>query len=157
MKHTNWIFLFLIVIMQSFAAEITADTPSDSDLFNECDARCGSLTGEGRYRCIKMCINSKKKNAPPSGSRKSSRFDECEDICSSYTGLEQIKCIRMCLDEKRNRETIKKNAIKKDVIDPCEMRCGVLTGTLKDKCLMRCRNQGVDEYKDPQGYKQSGQ
>ncbi|MBN2159971.1 MAG: hypothetical protein JW807_11300 [Spirochaetes bacterium] len=77
--------------------------PEDArkDTYEECEARCGALTGELKYRCLRTCINTRKRRAPVSESDAMSRFRECEKLCSGTKGLENVKCIRLCMDRKK--------------------------------------------------------
>ncbi len=99
------------------------------------------MDNESRYRCMKTCINTKRRAEPAGKDDVKERMSSCEDACSGYTGLERIKCIRICLDKSKEQVVITKDAIKKEDEDPCDARCGVLTGVARDKCMLRCKRE----------------
>ena len=139
----NIIILCLSSIMSLIAA--------DSGSMSECESRCQPLTGEERYRCIKTCLSSKRKNEPVTEARGQGMYKECEASCSSLTGLENVQCIRKCMDGKSPEQPVKKDTKpeKPASVTACESRCEVLTGDLKDKCMARCKKEKYGEYRDP--------
>jgi hypothetical protein len=107
------------------------------------------VDGESRYRCLKTCINTKRKNEPVGENKVKRRMDTCEDACADFTGVDRIRCIRLCLDRKKERDVIKRDALKKENDSPCEMRCSVLSGVSKDKCMVRCERESRYDQREP--------
>ncbi len=110
--------------------------------FKECDSRCAALDGESRYRCIKTCISTRKKNAPAGENDVKRKISECESLCEMYKGIENVKCRRICLDNKNFVPTAKKESAAKENPSPCESICSILTGPSRDTCITRCEKKG---------------
>lgn len=150
MKIYSNTVLFQLLLLPVLIVLIISNSYGDkSEVTNDCEARCATLDGENRYRCLKTCINTKKKNAPVGENEVKKRMDACEDACVDYTGVDRIRCIRLCLDRKKERGVIKRNDSKKDNENPCEIRCSVLSGVSKDKCLLRCEKDSHNKQRDP--------
>jgi hypothetical protein len=137
----------LVLFLSSIISVIAADPGSMS----ECESRCQPLAGEERYRCIKTCLSSKRRNEPVNEARGQGTYKECEASCSSLTGLENVQCIRKCMEYKRPGPPVKKDARleKPAAASACESRCDLLTGELRDKCLARCKKDKYNDYRDP--------
>jgi hypothetical protein len=138
-------FLLIILMPGFFVSDVFGDK---SDLADECEARCANMDDEGRYRCMKTCINTKRRTEPSRQNDVKGRMAACEDACAGYTGLERIKCIRICLDKKKEPAVIKKDAAKTKNENPCDARCSVLSGVSRDKCLLRCNRESRFEKKN---------
>ena len=150
MKIFSNILMTELLLLSALTILSVSDSYGDkSEVANECEARCATMDGENRYRCIKTCINTKKKNAPIGENEVKIRVNTCEDACIDYTGVDKIRCIRICLDMKKGGVVIKRDALKKENENPCEMRCSVLSGISKDKCLLRCEKESHNEQRDP--------
>jgi hypothetical protein len=138
--------LLLVILMPGlFIAESYG---KKSDPADDCEARCAAMDSESRYRCMKTCINAKRKNDPVGRNDVKGRMAACEDACVDYTGVDRIKCIRLCLDRNKEPVVIKRDALKQKNENPCEMRCSVLSGVSKDTCLLRCERESHFEKKD---------
>ena len=131
---------------------VIADS-SRSDSYNECNARCSVMEGEGRYTCIKTCISSKRKNSPLQENEAKSKFKECESACASQSGIENIRCIRICLDNKKYTPPVKKEDSTTESKGPCESRCGLLTGQSRENCIVRCEKKSRFDGSGPSGKK----
>lgn len=150
MKIFFKIVLIQLLLVPALTVLIVSNSHGDkSDVANECEARCALLDGENKYRCIKTCINTKKKNAPIGENEVKRRVNACEDACADYTGVDKIRCTRLCLDKKKETGVIKRDAVRKEKQNPCEIRCSVLSGASKDKCVFRCEKESHNEQRDP--------
>lgn len=131
---------------------IRADQGSDrSGAISDCDSRCAVLEGESRYRCLKTCVNTRKRNAPVGENQVKRKISYCEKACESYRGIENITCRRVCLDNKRYIPPKKKDPAASENPTPCESRCSVLTGPNRDNCIARCEKKSRFNSKDISG------
>lgn len=141
------------LVMLSMWGFIAGPRASGEESYGECEARCGALTGEAKYRCLRTCISTKKRQSPRRESGSHNSYRECVERCGEGRGLEKIRCIRICMDEKREAATIVKDAAQETARSHCERRCAMLSGPMKEKCLARCGKNGVQEYRDPLRFK----
>ncbi|MBP7735911.1 MAG: hypothetical protein KA369_08060 [Spirochaetes bacterium] len=132
-----------LLLMAGFpVAVMTAEPdPDRSSAYNECDARCATLDGESRYRCVKTCINTKKRNAPVGNNEVKKKISDCEKLCEPYKGIDNVTCRRLCLDNKRYNPPKKKEPETNTDPSPCETRCGALSGPSRDTCISRCEKK----------------
>ncbi len=138
--------LLTALLIATIPAVMTAEQgPNSSDAYSECDARCAALDGEGRYRCVKTCINTKKRNTPVGNNEVKKKISECEKMCEPFKGIDNVVCRRLCLDNKRYTPPKKKVPENSVEPSPCETRCGALSGSSKKTCISRCeRNSRLD-------------
>ncbi len=142
MKNHLSHFVIAAVLICIPMTTITAEQgPDRSDSVNDCNSRCAVLDGESRYRCLKTCINTRKKNAPTGENEIKRKISECESICEPYKGIENIRCRRICLDNRRYIPAQKKEPAAKDNPSPCESRCSILSGPNRENCIMQCEKK----------------
>ena len=110
----------------------------DTGVDGECNARCSALDGEERYRCIRICINTKRKSGTAPVNKSKIKIARCEEECEDLTGLDRIKCIRICVEKSDTRNGGTRRTTTGEA-DPCVRRCGDFSGELRERCLLRCR------------------
>jgi len=130
------------LLLAAIPAVITAEqVRNGSDAYSECDARCAALDGESRYRCVKTCINTKKRNSPVGNNEVKKKISECEKVCEPYKGIDNVVCRRLCLDNKRYNPPKKKETETNNNPTPCANRCKALSGPSRDACVSRCERK----------------
>ncbi|HPV40674.1 MAG TPA: hypothetical protein PKX40_05800 [Spirochaetota bacterium] len=107
----------------------------------DCDSRCSILEGDAKYKCLRTCINTRKRNTPVGDNMVKNKIRDCESACEQYKGIDNITCRRVCLDNKRYTPPKKKEPAAKDNPSPCEIRCSVLNGPVRDNCIARCEKK----------------
>ena len=149
MKYIKNILLTELLVLICMPGLFISDSYGNkSDPANDCEASCASLDGESRYRCMKTCVNTKRRNEPLGKNDVKGRMAACEDACADYTGVDRIKCIRLCLDKNKEHGVIKRDQLQKENENPCRVRCSVLSGISKDKCVLSCERESRFDQRD---------
>jgi len=77
--------------------------PSSSNeaVFKECAERCGTLSGQARYGCMRTCASHRREQGGDRDDAKSVRYRECEGRCGVIEGPMRYKCVQNCVRTSR--------------------------------------------------------
>ncbi len=143
--------IILLVLLSIFLFPGPAVHPAqvNQEEIELCNSRCASFSGEGRYRCLKICISSTRKRQSPGKMTWESRYAKCENSCNMHVGVDKTKCIRMCMEKPDGIDPQKDAEPPAAPTDPCRSRCGILSGADREKCIAKCEHTISPKYRDP--------